>query len=429
MPMKRLQYGEEFLDWWYNKGGCFETLFGLDSITGQSAVSEQFKKAIGPWDAPASPYAYYFEPKFSAVVQAYVDRATEVFKLLPKTTFLAEGDSLKYYETDLESLKGVAATSKPFTDITAESAPTIATLEEFEPAYLVDPWITNFMSRTRSTWQVDPKLDPAWIKQYHTENLPNQIDKMLTRVVDVVADDGTAANANIESIDRICSCSAEASTTYVSVASDPDIYWRKSTVLIDRSADTDDTFGGGAGEGIDLPPTAAARTLSLDMIDDVIAASKKYSRNKRYIGITGPKTLNELQDLIEPKQRFLDTPMDYQLTLQGVSTRKGARTGFTVGAIITNGIEIPMFTCSHVANEDPANRSSVITDANIGNIYFLDLDAIEIRVAVPITYLETPPAAMLTGDAMEVRHMFIYAAQLVATNFRAHAAVKYLKAA
>jgi hypothetical protein len=69
-----------------------------------------------------------------------------------------------------------------------------------------------------------------------------------------------------------------------------------------------------------------------------------------------------------------------------------------------------------------------VTDADIGNIYILDLDAIELRVAIPITYLETPPAAMLTGDVMKTRHMFLYAAQLLATNFRAHGAVKYLKA-
>ncbi len=36
--------------------------------------------------------------------------------------------------------------------------------------------------------------------------------------------------------------------------------------------------------------------------------------------------------------------------------------------------------------------------------------------------------AMLTGDVMKTRHMLLYAAQLLSTNFRAHGAVKYLKA-
>jgi len=424
--IKRLKWGKKFLNWWYFQGGMHDTIYGRDSITGNPVTSERIAKAIGPWDAPTSPYAYYFEPKFSAVVQSYVDRASEVFKLLPRTTFLAEGDSLKYFESDLAGLTGVTHTSTPFSSGSAESAPTIATLEEFEPAYVVDPWETSLLSRTRATWQNDPKLDPAWIKQYHAQNLPNQLDKMLTKTVDTVANDGSSA-FNIESIDRICSGSSEASTTYVSDATDPDIYWGKSSALIDRSADSDDTFGCGAGDGLDLPDTNAARILDLGMIDDVVAAVMPYSRRKRYIAITGPKTLLEMQKLIDPKQRFLETRMDYQLTLNGVSTRKGVETGFSVGAYVSNGITIPFFPSRHVANETSSNRSATITDADIGNIYILDLDAIELRFAIPVTYLETPPPAMLTGDVMKTRHMFLLAAQLIATNFRAHASVKYLK--
>ena len=427
--MKRLGYSKEYLDWWYLQGGAYQTLYGLDSITGEPVISDKLAKAIGPWDAPASPYAYYFEPKFSATVQAYTDRASEVFKLLPKTTFIAEGDSLKYFETDLAGLTGVSGSSTPFASGSAESAPTIATLEEFEPAYVVDPWETSLMSRTRATWQADPKMDPTWIKTYHAENLPNQLDAMLTKTIDTVANDGSSS-LNIESIDRMVSCDNESSTTYCNAATDGDIYWGKSSVLIDRDADTDNTFGGGAGtagDAISLPTTGAARVLNLDMIDDVVTAAAPYSSRKRYIGITGPKTLNEMQKLIDPKQRFLDTPMDYQLTLNGVSTRKGAKTGFTVGAYIAGGIEIPFFTTRHAANETSSNRSATVTDADCGNIYIIDLDTIEMRTAIPITYLETPPVAMLTGDVMKTRHMFLYAAQLLCTNFRSNAAVKYLK--
>jgi len=356
----------------------------------------------------------------------WVDRATEVFRLLRKTTFLREGDSLKYVETDLSGLQGVTGTSTPFATGTAESAPEVLTLEEFEPAYMVDPWETALPSRTRSTWQAEPKLDPQWIRQYHAENFPNLLDQKLTQTIDTVSNDGSTVFF-IESIDRILSGSAEAHLNFVSAVTDPDIYWGKTTILIDRDADTDDTFGCGAGEGLSLPAEAAARPLKLDYIDDVVAAAMPYSRNKRYIGITGPKTLNEMQKLIEPKQRFLNHPVDVEITMNGVSTRRGARAGFTVGAYVASGIDIPFFTSRHIANETSANRSATRTDANIGNIYIIDLDAIEIRVAIPVTYLETPPHAMLTGDIMKTRHWLLYGAQLIATNFRAHAAVKYLK--
>ncbi|RLI87711.1 MAG: hypothetical protein DRP01_00880 [Archaeoglobales archaeon] len=424
--LPRLPYGKEYLDWWYNKGGMVATLLGLDSVGGASAVSDAIKKAIGPWDAPNSPYAEYFEPKFSATVQMWVERSTEVWKLLRKTTFLAEGDSLKYVESDLSSIQGVTGSSTPFASGTNESAPTVATLEEIEPAYLVDAWETTLPSRTRSTWQSEPKLDPKWIKQYHAELFPHQIDALLCRTIDTPNNDGSSVFF-IESIDRICSGNAEASTTYVSDAADPDIHWGKSTALIDRSADTDDTFGCGAGDGLSLPDTGAARTLKLDYIDDVVAAIVPYSKNKRFIGITGPKTLNEMQKLIDPKQRYLNVPVDVQVTINGVSTRKGAKAGFTVGAYVASGIEIPFFTSRHIANETSANRSATITDADIGNIYIIDLDTIEIRTAVPVTYLETPPHAMLTGDMLKTRHMLMYGAQLICTNFRANGAVKYLK--
>ena len=426
MVLRRIPYGDDFLNWYYFEGGMAATLFGLDSVGGGSAISDAIKKAIGPWDAPASPYTTYFEPKFSAVVQSYTDRASEVYKLLKKTTFLAEGDSLKYWETELSGLQGIGGSSTPFASGSAESAPTVGTLEEFEPAYMVDPWETSLPSRTRSTWQTDPKLDPAWIKEYHSENLPNLIDAKLTRTVDTVNNDGSS-NLFVESIDRILSGYAEASTTYCNSADDPDIYWGKSSVLIDRSLDTDNTFSCGAGDGLSLPSTGAARTLKLDFIDDVVAGSMPYSKNKRYFGVTGPKTLNEMQKLIDPKQRFLNHPVDVEVTLNGVSTRAGAKAGFTVGSYVASGIDIPFFTTRHAANETSANRSATITDADIGNIWIIDQDAVELRVAIPVTYLETPPAAMLTGDIMKTRHMFLNGMQMISPAFRASAKVAYLK--
>jgi hypothetical protein len=300
-------------------------------------------------------------------------------------------------------------------------------------AYLIDPWETDLMARTRAGWQNDPKLNPQWIKTYHANNLANQIDKMLTKTVDTVANDGGSSVSNLESIDRIISSYAESganANSYVDAVTDGDIYWGNSTVLIDKSGDSDDTFGPGAGDGISLPTVGApatARVLSLDYIDDVIAESMAYSKRKRYIGFLGHKTLNEMQKLIDPKQRFLDHQSFVQITMNGVETRRGAQTGFPVATYISNGIPIPMFPSRHVANETSDNRSGIVTDADIGNIYFIDLDEIELRMAIPMTYLETPPAAMLTGDFLKTRHMFLFASQLICKNFRPHAAVKYLK--
>ena len=423
MTIKKMPYGSEYLDWYYNKGGMKNVIYGTDGVY----QSEDMNKAVGIWDAPASPYAYYFEPVYAANLYIWTIRNSEILRLLPKTTFIAEGDSLKYIETDLAGLTGFGNATTPFASGSAESAPTITELNEIKPAHLIDPWTTGITARTYSTYQKSPKYDPAFIKQYHADNLAPQIDKQLTKCVDTVANDGSS-NLDLESIDRIISTYAESGVaTHVSNATDGDLYWGNAGILIDRSADTDDTFGAGAGSGISLPATAAARVLSLEMIDDVVAASSRYSRGKRYIAVTGPSTINEMQKLIDPKQRYLEGPGDVSITMNGVSTRPGKDTGFQVATYTTNGIRIPFFPVSDVVGELTTNVSTTVTGENIGNIYVIDLDAIELREAFPITYLETPPEAMLTSDSMVTRHAFLYAAQLFSTNFRAHAAVKYLK--
>lgn len=425
--IKRYAWDEEYFDWYYNKGGMETTFMGADTVS-PASVGSTLKKAIGPWDPPTSPYGSYFDSKYSAVVQAYTARASEVYKLLPKTTYLQEGDSMKYYETDLTSLTGLGQSGAPFTT-SVESGPTIATLTNLYPAVLTDAWETEFRSRLQSQWQNAPNTNPAWLKMYHTEFLPNQIDNMLTQTIDTVANDGSS-NLDLESIDRIISSSVESSATYCSAAADGDLFWGNTSAKIDRDADTDNTFGGGGGTdaaGISLPGSAAARVLSLDYIDDVVAAILPYSKSKRYICITGNKTINEWQKLIDPKQRFLDASMDVQIGMNGVSTRPGTRAGFSVASYLTNGIQVPVFGTQHAANETAGNRSATVTDADIGNIYFVDLDHIEMRMAFPITYMEGKLADMMNINALKVRHMFILSGQLMASNYRAHGAVKYLK--
>jgi hypothetical protein len=416
-------YNEAFLNWWYGGGNMAALSGDMNEILKANADRE--------WDAPASPYATYQEPVFAPKVELWLARESPTYSILPKTTFLEKGDSFKFVETELDGLVNVTATSTPiatFQSGSVESAPTIVDVEQIAPGYYADPWTVNWMSRVESGWQkaTEPKTDPQFIKNFHTEALPNQIDKLLVKTVD------TAPSANaIESLDALLSCQAEASTTYCSAATDNDLYFG-TTIQVDRAADTDDTWGVGAGgndtDTLGSGGATGARVLKLDLIDDVLAESIKYSKNKNYIMLTGHKTINEMQRLIDPKQRFLDTKFDYQKTLAGVSTRRGVTGGFTVGALLSNGIQIPVFGSDHVPGETTSNDSDTVTSQNIGNIYLIDLDEIELRIAVPVTYLETPPHQMLGIDYFQSRHIYLWAGQLLPGNPRAHAAVKYLKA-
>jgi len=414
---------KEYIDYWYNQGGIYKALTGVKNVA-------TLNKAIAPWDPPASPYGTYFEPKFSADVMAWVMRSDTLFRILPKTTFQRYGDSFKYFASDLSGATGVDGGSTPFASGSSESGPTLASFEEFKPAYIMDPWETDFTSVIESQWQQTPSTDAEWLRQYHAQLFPDQIDKMLTEDVDTVANDGSS-NLNVESIDRICSDYTEsgAGTTFVSAATDGDIYWGKSSPLVDRSADSGDVFGA----NVDLPATAAARVLSLDMIDDVVADCLDYAPSKNFIMVTGPRTVNEIEKLTEGKQRYsdswIDGPVGVEYTVNGVRTRPGRDAGFLVSSYMTNGIRIPIFENKHVVGENGNNRTTKVTDNDIGNIYILNLDTVELRVALPATYWKTPPEARLTGDRLKDRHALMMGLQLICTNFRSNGAIKYLKSA
>ena len=400
----------EYIDYWYNKGNLAKAL--------------TTNKAIAPWDPPTDPYDYYFDPVFSSDVYAWVNRDDTAFRLLRKESFQQLGDSFKYYAADVSAVAGVTGSSTPFTSGSAESGPDYQTFEQFTPAYIMDPWETDVTSGIEATWQRYPGNTVEDLKAYHANKFPNALDTMLLEDVD------TPASSNIESIDRICSDYTEsgAGTTFVSVATDGDIYWGKASTLVDRSADTGDVFGA----NVDLPASAAARVLQLDMIDEVVADCLDKAPSKDYIILTGPRTVNEIEKLIDDKQRYngpwVNGPIGVDYTTNGVQTRQGVDGGFAVASYISNGIRIPIFSNKHVSGENGSNLTSKVTDATIGHIYLINMDTVHIREAAPVAYWSTPPSARLTGDRIKDRHALWYPAQLICTNFNANGAVKYLKA-
>lgn len=414
----------EYIDEWYTKGKV------LRAIAGYRGPIASLSKAIAPWDPPASPYNVYFDPVFNSEVFAWTLRDDTLIRLLRKETFQRLGDSYKYYAADVSGVAGVDGGSTPYASGSAESGPTYVGFEQFKPAYIMDPWETDFTSDVESEWQRFPENDVESLKTYHVNKFPNALDTMLMEDVDTVANDGSS-NLNLESIDRICSDYTEsgAGTTFVSVESDGDIHWGKSTALIDRSADTGDTYGA----QVDLPATAAARVLSLDMIDDVVADCLDKAPSDDFIMVTGPRTINEIERLVEGKQRYngpwVNGPIGVEYTVNGVQTRQGVDAGFAVASYVTNGRRIPIFKNKHCVGENGSYRTSKVTDNDIGNIYIINMDSVHLRVAVPNVYWKTPPESRLTGDRMKDRHALLIGAQLICTNFQANGKIAYLKAA
>lgn len=417
----------------YNKRGALVALKGQpipDAANVGPLDPTTFKKAMGPWDAPTSPYGSAWNAKFNMKIHMWVvDRVDTLQRLFKKTTYQAEGDAVKYVETDIDGMQGIWTSGTPFTSGSVESARTPADLENVYPAFLVDPWEDNWVSGIIASYKDEPKYDPAKNMKDHIEYFPFQIEKKLNQQIDTVNNDGSTYRY-CESIDRLISSYAEAHTDYVNDAADPDLHYNNSTALVDRSGDSDDTFGGGAGDGIILGDGGAtgARILDPGYIDDAMKGCKKYSKGKNYVLYMGESTLDELQYFYGDKERFIDGPMSIEYTVNGVKTRAGRDIGEQIASFRSRNVKMPIFTSDYAPGEQSNNISATVVNQDIGNIYLIDLDEIELRYALPTTHIATNDGAMLQPDNLTHRHMLATAFQLIATNPRAHGAVKYLKA-
>ena len=154
------------------------------------------------------------------------------------------------------------------------------------------------------------------------------------------------------------------------------------------------------------------------MIDDIMATAKKYGSGN-YIAITNDDTINAIQKLIDPHARFLHGENYVEITQNGVKTRRGEGGGrLPVSSIVTNGLTIPVFSDPNVA---------VPVAGGAGNLYFVDLDHIELRVALPISYFHTDMGNdYLRMDYTQIYHDIFFGGNLIADRFNCHAAVKYI---
>jgi len=229
----------------------------------------------------------------------------------------------------------------------------------------------------------------------------------------------TPAAKNIECIDRMVSNKVESgAANHVSAVTDGDIYWDgvgTGTIRFDRSAAP--AFAEAQLKVPSAAGTAEAYNI-LEEIDDLMADAKKYSKNKRYIGLCTDKALNKVEAEIDPKQRFLEKQVNVSATIGGISTRRGHEGGFDVGAIVSCGVTIPMFT----SNALPNYNSKYATGTSVGHITLVDLDGMYIRVDIPVTFLETGfGVEMLHQNYLRSRGMLFTLSQLVCTNFQSQA--------
>jgi len=389
----------------------------------------------------------FWDPEHSArVTLEGLVRETSLYAILPKTTFIQEGNSFRYISAEAAGSGTAVFLGDEGAMFGVDTAmPTAVEVEGLWPAVFAVQWEdTKVMTEMEKVWRT-PKLTSAFIKEYFDKFYLDRIDRQLAGVqlsstVHGVDTPATSTYATIESLDRMISDQAESGTAssgggHVNAATDGDIFWGKTnitgtdTAIFDRSAVTT------SDACIKLPstaPTGAGTGVNeayniLDELDDLMAEALIYAPTdqRNYIGITSPLALNKVQDELDPKMRYLEHPMEIYQTLNGVSTRPGALAGkISVPGLIICGVKVPFFTNVYLAGQDGLGwKNTVYTTAGAGNIYLVNMDTIEIRHLIPPTFQSIPNY----GDwILGNRNIWFSAMTLICRNFHANAALKYI---
>jgi len=197
------------------------------------------------------------------------------------------------------------------------------------------------------------------IINYTASEFKNTLNRNILADADGAATDGSI----ITPLDRIIGSYDEVADTELTT-NEGDVYG------IDRDAaatwtDAQVSHAGSSG-------TETDRTLTLGLIDDVIAACEPYwDSDKNKVILTGYDTAARIAQLERPKEVY-PTDAYVEFTVEGIKV-KGKEAGIPVATY--NGI--------------PIIRSNNVVKDTISRIYILDLDHISLDTLKPISYIET----------------------------------------
>ena len=165
-----------------------------------------------------------------------------------------------------------------------------------------------------------------------------------------------------------------------------------------------------------------------------MAAAKKYRQGSgpaNYIALMSDTALNKVQDEIDPKGMWLEGQTEVTQTLNGITTRKGVDGGkLQVSSLILSGVKCPVFTAKYLQGTASSSwlwKNSKFATGGPGNIYLLNMDAIEFRTLIPTTAESWRNQAPNTTPGLGYINVIYMMGQLIWRNWQSHAALKYIK--
>ena len=423
---KTLPYGESRASNWMNDPELSELLQKADTILGPTGT------------------AAWYDPVYSAnLTLENLTRSDTLYGILPKTTFQQKGDSFKYIGTDSATgFKDGIGENGVIVDGTS-SVPTPTDVDSIFPAVVELDWLDSEVGNAISAIQNEPVNNPDQIRTYMGNLFMDKVNQALSGVaisatvhgVDTPAVDGGLSKAAIESLDRMITNKTESgATNHVSADTDGDIFWNEAgsgTARIDRSAAT--TWDA----QITLPSSAGTEEAYdiLSELDDLMAVAKKYrqgSMTPNYIGVCSDKAMNKIQDELDPKGTYLEGQGYVTQTVNGISTRTGVEGGkIPVATLSITGVKVPFFQCTYLDGTSTSTwlwKNSVYTTGGPGNIYLVNMDAIEFRTLIPFTYKRLPNTTNNSAPGLGSINVMYMAGQLLIRQWASHAALKYIAA-
>ena len=232
------------------------------------------------------------------------------------------------------------------------------------------------------------------IINYTASEFKNTLNRNILADADGAATDGTI----ITPLDRIIGSYSEIDTEIG--ANEMDVYG------LDRDAAASWTDAQVSHAGVS--GTETDRTLTLSLIDDVVAACEPYwDSDKNKMILTGYDTAARIAQLERPKEVY-PTDAYVEFTVEGIKVR-GKEAGIPVATF--NGI--------------PIIRSTNVVKDTISRIYILDLDHISLETLKPITYMETTDPFVQNTFGKE--GVFTWVGEIWCDRFAAQGKIRGLK--
>jgi len=386
---------------------------------GMLGLSKEYgiSKADDPLDTDKTTY---FNTMFGAKVFNQLNNESDVFKLLPKQPWNASGWRVLTGRTTSASTPagtyGIAEGSAfPETDV-----PDILEVET-DMKEVVTAWDITTKASAMSTADDGLGNIEAFLKENASQDHMYYIDSFL------MTQNGTLAGNNFESLDRLIGANSEVALTGSGsqiAAGDLDPYGATAGNF-DRDGGASDYLDSQVSLGTVGSSLAAARTLSLSLLDTVIGdALEAGAKYEDLILLTGYDTLEVIKQKINTASnatwRMMMDGTQAGKNVSGVKSMPGANLDTRVGYYDS----IPIFVSQHVPKATLVGGTSGIS-TGISNIYLMDLSNVFFKVAVPTTYVSNEDLGVTQKLARE--YAFITGGEVIMPRFNTHGKIRDLE--